>query len=223
VARPAKLLLVDNHALFRAGLKTALAEWEDVEVVAEAGDGLEAVTRVKELRPDLVIMDIDLPRCNGLKATRLIKAFEPDINIVLLTYPHMGDQVFFEAIRSGARNFIPRNADISLLLHSLRRVLKGENVVPDHLVNELVNQIVMLEKAHSNYFRAVSSITPREEEVLQHLAQGFSDEEIAAILNVTERTVLNYVNRILSKLGIGDRSQAVSRAMEMGLSIRQVE
>jgi DNA-binding NarL/FixJ family response regulator len=217
VARPARLLLVDNHALFRAGLKTALAEPEDVEVVAEASDGLEAVSRVKEVKPDLVLMDIDLPRCNGLRATELIRAIDPDINIVLLTYPHMGDQVFFEAIRRGARNFIPKNAEPSHLLQSLRRILKGEIVIPDHLISKVLDEIVRLEKVASNSFGAASSLTPREEEILRHLAKDLSNKEIAAILNITEGTVINHVSRILSKLRVRSRSQAVSRALEMGL------
>lgn len=216
MAKPLRLLLVDNHALFRAGLKTALAELEDVEVVAEASDGLEAVARVKEVKPDLILMDIDLPGCDGLRATELIKAFDPDITIVLLTYPHIGDQVFLEAIRSGARNFIPKDAEVSYLLQSLRRVLKGEIVIPGHLLDKVLDEINGLKKV-------TSTLTPREKEVLQYLAKDLSSSEIAAILNIAERTVITHVSRILSKFGVSNRSQAVSQALEMGLIVPQIE
>ncbi len=216
MARPVRLLIVDRHVLFREGLKTALAEWEDVEVAAEASDGLEAVARVKEIRPDLVLMDIDLPGCNGLRATELIKAFDPDITIVLLTYPHIGDQVFLEAIRSGARNFIPKDAEVSYLLQSLRRVLKGEIVIPGHLLDKVLDEINGLKKV-------TSTLTPREKEVLQYLAKDLSSSEIAAILNIAERTVITHVSRILSKFGVSNRSQAVSQALEMGLIVPQIE
>ncbi len=217
MAKPTKLLLVDNNALFRMGLKTVLAKLEDVEVVAEAGDGLEAVAQVKEVKPELVLMDIDLPRCNGLRATELIRAIDPDIKIVLLTYPHMGDRVFFEAIRSGARNFIPKNAKPPHLLQSLRRAIKGELVIPAHLINKILDEIARLEKATHSSFRAVPSLTPREEEVLRHLAKDLSNKEIAAILNIAEGTVISHVSHILSKLGVINRSQAVRQALEMGL------
>lgn len=217
MAEPARLLVVDGYALFRRGLRTVIDSQTDMEVVGEASNGIEALAQARELNPDLIVIGISVPYCNNAQTTRLIKQAMPDVSSVLLITAY-DDEAIVEAVRSGARGFVPRESGAPLLLQSLRKVLKGEAVIPGRILSKILDEFTRLTKnAHHPAGTPVSPLTSREKEVLQHIAEGASNKEIAARLCITERTVKNYASSIFAKLGAHNRYQAADIARRTGL------
>jgi DNA-binding NarL/FixJ family response regulator len=220
MAGPAKLLLVDGYALFRRGLQSAIDRQTDMEVVGEANNGMEALAKTRELNPDLIIMGISTPYCNNAQTIRFMKQERPDVDIVLLTTTYDGDEIVVEAVKSGARGFIPRDSDAPHLLRSLRKVLKGEVVIPDRVLGKILDEFTRLTKNIPHIHIAgipTPSLTPREEEVLQYIAEGASNKEIATCLCVTARTVKSHASNIFAKLGAHNRYEAADIARKIGL------
>jgi DNA-binding NarL/FixJ family response regulator len=211
-----KVLLADDHALMRHGLRLIIESQEDMEVIGEASDGLEALELAEELRPDIILMDIAMPRCNGLEATRLIQRRLPGIEIIVLTV-HEEAESLLEALQGGARGFLLKRARADELIAALRGVLRGEAHLSPLMAGKLVDEFVGLTKISSSLPGIKNPLTPREKEVLREIARGADNKQIAALLNISINTVKKHVSNILTKLGVQDRRQAAERASRLGL------
>jgi DNA-binding NarL/FixJ family response regulator len=186
---------------------------DDVEVVAEAENGRVAVRKAREYRPDVVLMDINMPVCDGLKATRQIKVDHPDIRILILTVTDT-EEMLFEAIKSGASGYVLKNATPALLIDSVKRVSAGEPVIPGNLAMRIITEFSR--PAEGKGTPVVDQLTDREVEVLRHLSTGASNREIAKALFISENTVRNHVRSILEKLHLANRVQAAAYAVREG-------
>ncbi|MBI4507197.1 MAG: response regulator transcription factor [Chloroflexi bacterium] len=209
-----RVLLVDDHALFRAGLASLLKAW-GFEVVGQAGDGSEATARARELRPDLIFMDIRMPRHNGLEATRAIKAEWPDIKIVMLTVSD-DEQDLFEAVKSGAEGYLLKNLREEEFADLVDRMRRGEPVMSPGLAKKLLGEFARLQEG-GRRADSESGLTDREREVLERVARGATNREIAAALVISENTVNFHMGNILGKLHLRNRAQVVAWALEHGL------
>jgi DNA-binding NarL/FixJ family response regulator len=213
------VLLVDDQPLLRTGFRLILASEPDIEVVGEAGDGETALTQVKALRPDVVLMDIRMPRMDGVEATRRIVqdhgAEAPKV-LVLTTYDH--DDYVVEALRAGASAFLLKDTPAEDLVDAVRVVFRGEAVVAPSVTKRLLDRFARhLPSPREQEQPAHPELTEREDDVFRLLARGLSNAEIAATLVVSETTVKTHVSNLLTKLGLRDRVQAVVHAYESGL------
>ena len=207
-----KILLVDDHPLFLDGLQ-ALLEAGNMSVVGAARDGTAAVAAVRELRPDAVLMDIQMPGCDGLAATRLIKAEFPEIKIVILTM-NDDDQSLFEAIKSGASGYLLKNVETQELLELLEGLAKGETVFSPGLAERLLQEFAPGKDREP----ARKPLTQRQEEVLTHIAGGLTYKQVAELLGVSARTVRFHMNEILDRLHLDNRAQAIAYAIQTNLT-----
>lgn len=208
-----RVLIADDHALFRYGLKTMLRSEEDFEVAGEAATGEEAVERTAELKPDIVLMDIQMPGINGIEATERIVRDDPDVGVVVVTMFEEDDSVF-AAMRAGARGYVLKGADADEVLTVLRAVANGEAHFGPDIARRLMGFFSAPKPAPAEAF---PELTAREREVLDLLARGLPNAEIAAHLYLSEKTVRNHVSNVFLKLRVADRSQAIVRAREAGL------
>jgi DNA-binding NarL/FixJ family response regulator len=212
-----RVLLVDDHALFRAGLATLLKAW-GLEVVGEAGNGEEAVTRARDLQPDLIFMDINMPGTNGLAATRAIKTEFPEIKVVILTVSDE-ERDLFEAIKSGAEGYLLKDLRENEFADLVDRIGRGEPVMSPGLARKLLREFARLggERAGPE---VETGLTGREQEVLERVASGVTNKEVASSLYISENTVNYHMKNILSKLHLRNRSQVVAWAMNHGFTPR---
>lgn len=218
---PARLLIADDHALLRSGMSSMLACEPDLEVVGEARDGTEAVDLARKLRPDLVLMDISMPGLDGISATRQIKAGSPRIGVLILT-AHADHDLLLNAIRVGAAGYVLKDVEPAELVGAVRATLGGESPVDQELVMRLVRRLAeerSEEPAPAQAWerRAPGSLTARELDVLGLLATGKTNRQIAQELHLSLSTVKRNLERIISKLGVSDRTQAAVKAVELGL------
>ena len=213
---PIRVLLVDDHVLFRKGLASLIDPLEDMEVVGEAGDGREALERARELMPDLILMDIQMPGWDGLKATRLIKEEMPYVKIVMLTISD-DDTDLFEAIKSGAEGYLLKNIVPEELFEMLRGVYRGEAPISGLTAARILDEFARLAQKESWVPSSGESLTPREKEVLQLVSRGATNKEIASRLFIAENTVKNHLRNILAKLHLQNRVQAAAYALREGL------
>jgi DNA-binding NarL/FixJ family response regulator len=213
-----RVLIADDHELMRGGLRAMLGAQEDLEVVGEAGDGAEAVEAALRLRPDVVIMDIRMPRVDGIEATRRLQAHGDAAPKVLVLTTFDLDEYVWEALRAGAGGFMLKDAPPRQLAEAVRTVAAGESLLAPAITRRLVERFVRTPPrgaaAHRERF---AELTERELEVLALLARGLSNAEIGEQLFVSEATVKTHVGRVLAKLGLRDRVQAVVLAYESGL------
>jgi DNA-binding NarL/FixJ family response regulator len=210
-----RVLLADDERLVRAGFRMILKAEAGLEVIAEAADGLEAVKAVEELRPDVVLMDIRMPKLDGLEATRQILARpEPRPRVVVLTTFDL-DQYVYEALRAGASGFLLKDAPEDQLVAAIRIAADGGAMFSPAVTRRLIEEFSR--RVSPEPPPGLAELTPREREVLRLLARGLSNQEIAAELVVSEHTAKTHVAHILSKLGLRDRIQAVVLAYESGL------
>jgi DNA-binding NarL/FixJ family response regulator len=214
----ARILLVDDHDLFRSGLAGLINVQPDLEVAAEASDGLEAFKLARDLKPDLIVMDINMPVCDGLEATRLISTELPETRIVILTI-HAEDEKLFAAIKFGAVGYILKDTNKAQFLQGLRGVLDGEAVLPPKMAVRMVEEFsrLMNQPGAANQDQDLPDITPREHDVLRCIARGCSDKEIAEQLSISIHTVKTHVRNILSKLHAANRREAARLAAQYGL------
>ncbi|MDN5345433.1 MAG: two-component system, NarL family, response regulator LiaR [Clostridia bacterium] len=203
-----RLLLVDDHTLIRKGLRLLMAGWEGFEVVGEAGDGQEAIELALELQPDIVLMDIYMPRLDGLEATRRLKALLPEIKVVILTVAD-DDEAFRAALEVGAEGYLLKTVEPQHLYYLLQEVARGEVPLASALTKKILPQLKAQEKG--------DLLSPREKEVLTLVARGLSNREIAGRLFISENTVKNHLRSILEKLQTKNRQQAVHYALQHGL------
>jgi DNA-binding NarL/FixJ family response regulator len=211
-----KVLLVDDHALFRSGVAGLLQRRDDFEVVGEARDGEEALAKAEELMPDVILMDIYMPRCDGLQATRRIKEILPSTKIVILTVSEE-DHTLFEAIKSGAHGYLLKNIEPQDLFDMLRGVSQGEAPISRATAAKILDELAKRAHEEPASSQLKDRLTQREREVLMLLTRGATNKEIAASLCISENTVKNHLRNILEKLHLENRVQAAAFALREGL------
>ena len=212
------VLLVDDHQLFLEGLQNLLIA-NDIPVVGVAHNGHEAIAMAQELRPDVILMDIQMPGCDGLEATKQIKQLLPDVKIVMLTMS-ADDEHLFEAIKNGATGYLLKNLDADEFFELLAGLERGEAPMTRTLATKLLTEFA--QQAHRPPITEpeedeVDGLTERQMEVLKYIAQGWTNKEIADTLFITERTVKYHLQEILQKLHLRNRTQAVAYAVRTGL------
>lgn len=208
-----RLLLVDDHQIVRAGLRLLFQTEKDMEIVGEVGSGDDAIKAVKELKPDVVVMDVVMPGMGGIEATRKIKAAWPDTAVLALTM-HEDEQYFFEMLNAGASGYIPKRAAPDDLVSAIRVVKEGNVFLHATLARFLVRDVLGGEKVSTP---AVEELTPREQEVLTYIAEGYTNREIAEALIISVKTVDRHRENIMHKLNMHNRVELVKYAIEKGL------
>lgn len=210
------VLLVDDHRVVRDGLRALLSYEEDIEVVGEASSGEEALDRVRDLRPEVVVMDLQMPGMGGLEAIRQVKEMSPSTSIVVLTVDN-AELVLLEAVRAGAAGYVLKDASGELLVQSIRLLKEGGTLLPNELLVKALRG-VSLPAPRPESVPEIEQLTPREREVLLLVAQGLGNQEIAQTLSLSRVTAKKYVHNILRKLQVSDRTQAALMAVRLGLS-----
>ena len=215
--RPIRLLLADDQPLLRTGFRMVLGAEPDLDIVGEAGDGAEAVDLARRLLPDVVLMDIRMPRMDGVAATRAIVAAGLPVRVLILTTFDL-DEYVVGALRAGASGFLAKDVRADDLVTAIRTVAAGEAVVAPRILQRLLDRFAhALPDPNATPPRELDSLTEREREVLVQVARGLSNAEIAGELRVSETTVKTHVGHVLTKLGLRDRVQAVVLAYESGV------
>ncbi|MHB1005539.1 MAG: response regulator [Chloroflexota bacterium] len=210
-----RVLLADDHLMFREGVRQILSNASDIEVVGEASDGAEAERKARELSPDVVLMDLSMPGADGTTAIQHIAAKLPQVRIVVLTM-HRGDKHVIEALRAGAQGYVLKDAPASELLRAIREVQSGRSPL-DPSVSTLVLTEFRRLAVQQDASAEPSVLSPKEVEILRLVAGGLTNKEIGARLFLAEKTVKNYLTAIFQKLGITDRVQAAIYAQRQGL------
>ncbi len=215
------IMIVDDHPLFRSGIRWSLEQVPNFRIVGEAGDGGEAIRLADERSPDVILVDLSLPGMNGLEVARALKRRQPQAGVIILTM-HQDDEQLFNAIRAGASAYCTKDIEPSELIEVITRVARGE-----YLINEMVlsrpfvasrvldqfRELSRMDRSSTGFF---SPLTPREIEILDCVARGHSNKEIAQLLSISDQTVKNHITSILRKLAVNDRTQAVIYALRHG-------
>ena len=215
-----RILLIDDHTLFRSGLKLLLRRQSDFDVVAEAADGVEGLKRARELQPDVILLDLNMPGLSGLEVLHILTQEVPGSAVIVLTVSEEGDELA-AALRGGARGFLVKNADADTLVQAIRRAAAGEPAIDPAMTPKLIEQFrqqVQRPEPDPVPTAQRSRLTPRELQVAQLLARGASNKVIAARLGVTESTVKIHVQNVLKKLNLTSRVQIAVYMVEHGLS-----
>ncbi|MBI3961200.1 MAG: response regulator transcription factor [Deinococcus sp.] len=205
-----RLLLADDHRMFRQGLRQILETEGDMEVIAEAGNGQEAVAKAHELHPDVVLMDINMPGLDGVKAAQLISRNAPGTAVIILTMYRQDDYIF-EAIKAGARGYLLKDADSEELVRAIHAVAQGEALIDPTIATRVLAEFRRPQEPPAEH------LTAREEEILRQVARGASNREIAQALGLSEKTVKNRLSEIFSKLSLSNRTEAALYAVREGL------
>lgn len=213
-----RVLIADDHELFRRGLGMVLDDEPDIEVVAEAGDGREAVELAREQALDVAVLDVRMPSVSGIEAAGLIKADQPGIRILMLTISDEEDDLF-EAVKAGANGYLLKEISIDEIADAVRSVHAGQSLITPSMASKLLTEFAELIRRDQPVPRdlPVPRLTPREMEVLQEVAKGLSNRDIAMSLSIAENTVKNHVRNILEKLHLHSRMQAVLYAVRQNL------
>ena len=209
-----RVLIADDHPLFRDGLRTLLNAMPETECVGEVATGDEAITQAATLQPDIILMDLHMPGLNGIEATRAILHTSPHIGILVLTMFEDDDSVF-SAMRAGARGYLLKGADQAEIVRAITVVSHGEAIFSPSIAGRMTHYFATLGKASLPH--AFPELTEREREILALIAQGSNNAEIAGRLVLSQKTVRNHVSNVFSKLQVADRAQAIVRAREAGL------
>ena len=211
-----RILLVDDHILFRKGVAALLAARQDMQVVGEASDGLEAIAVARETLPDVILMDISMPTCDGLEATRRIKRELPHVKIVMLTVSD-DDQHLFEAIKSGAQGYLLKDLEPYQLHDLLENISKGEAALSGAIAAKILKEFARPSPGSPEEPDIIDELTPRETTILQLVSEGKTNKEIASDLVISENTVKIHLRNILEKLHLQNRIQAAVYAVRQGL------
>jgi DNA-binding NarL/FixJ family response regulator len=219
VSEPIRVLTADDQRVVREGLAMVLGLLPGVEVVGTAADGEEALTLALELNPDVVLMDLRMPRCDGVEATRRLREQAPQVKVIVLT-TYADDKSVLDALRAGARGYLTKDAGAEEIRRALEQVASDQVAIDPAVQHHLVDAIAATppaQPAAASAARLPGGLTPREAEVLALIADGLSNTEIAARLVVSEATVKSHINHLLTKIGARDRAQAVGYAYQHGL------
>ena len=213
---PIQVLIADDHPVFRHGMRAVLEAAPDTVVVGEATTGDEAITLAKQLRPDVIMMDLQMPHLNGIDATRRLRQVNPDAHVLVVTM-FEDDSSVFAAMRAGARGYVLKDATKDEILRAIRAVAHGEAIFSPAIANRLITFFAN-SQAHTppDLF---PELTGREREILELIAQGHNNSEIAKRLDLSVKTVSNYVSNIFNKLQVADRAAAIIRARDAGLGV----
>jgi DNA-binding NarL/FixJ family response regulator len=211
--KPIRVVLADDHAVVRKGIREFLEEEGDIAVVAEAGDGLQAVALVAQHQPDVAVLDIQMPAMTGIEATRRIKADQPGVRVLILT-AYDDDPYIFALLQAGASGYILKTADSSQLVRAVRAVHRGESALDTAVTHKVVRQLTTGRPLGAQ--AAVESLTERELEVLRLAARGLTNKAIGQALNISDRTVQGHLANIYGKLSVGSRTEAVTEALKQG-------
>lgn len=229
--RKVRISIADDHALFRAGLKQILNMQDDFEVISECGDGIQVIELCNQMKPDLILMDINMPIENGVVATGKIREFFPDVKVIILSI-HDDESYVFETLRKGASGYLLKDMESEELVHAIRSVVAGYAYIHPKVTGKLINQLRRMtyldevgvvtgihnvsEEGATYTNPEESPLTKRESEVLRLLAEGMSNKSIGEHLFISEKTVKNHVSSILQKLDVNDRTQAVINSIKKG-------
>lgn len=211
-----RLLLVDDHAVVRSGLRMLLENEQDVEIVGEAGNARDAIEAASRLKPNVILMDIGLPDLTGIDATREIKKRMPEVAIVALTI-HEDEEYFFKMLEAGATGYVPKRAAPDELLTAIRAASTGQVYLYPSLAKLLVRDFLSGDRPEAEGVRTSSDLTEREQEILAHLAEGASNDEIAAALVISPKTVARHRENIMRKLNLHSRAELVRYAIRKGI------
>ena len=209
-----KVMIVDDHIVVRDGLASMMGRRKDFAVVGQASDGVEAVEKALELRPDVILMDLRMPEMDGVEAMRRIRADNADVNFIVLT-TFDSDEYIFEAIEAGAKAYLLKDASRDELFRAVQAVNSGESLIEPGVASRVLDRLAQLSRQRSE--PAGSVLSGREVEVLQLMARGSANKEIAASLSVSESTVKTHVANIFTKLDVSHRTEAVTEALQKGI------
>jgi DNA-binding NarL/FixJ family response regulator len=209
-----RVLLVDDHAILREGIKALLEKQDNIEVVAEAADGREAISRVAQFRPDVVVLDISMPMMDGLESTRQMKRENPDIKVLVLTM-HDNEEYFFQLLRAGASGYVTKKSVSRELVSAIEAVYRGESFFCPSMAKFLLTDFLRLDKAVEN--TGQEELTPREREIVKLIAEGYTNQQIADLLHRSVKTIESHRSNILRKLGIHDSIELVKYAVRKKL------
>jgi DNA-binding NarL/FixJ family response regulator len=208
-----RVVIVDDHALFRRGLDRVLSSEPDIEIVGEAADGLEAVQRVEELLPDVVVMDVRMPRASGIEAARQLRSTAPGTKVMMLTVSDLEEDLY-EAVKAGVSGYLLKEVAIEEVADAVRAVAAGQSLVSPSMTSKLLEEFNVLSRRAEERQRSLTAkLTDREVEVLRLVAKGLSNREIGSELYISENTVKNHVRNVLEKLHLHSRMEAVVYAM----------
>jgi DNA-binding NarL/FixJ family response regulator len=210
-----RILIAEDHPLFRKGVISLLSSVPDFEVAGEATTGEEAVVRAEQLQPDVVLMDLQMPKVNGIEATRRILQQSPSVRVLVVTLFEDEDSVFM-ALRAGARGYVLKDADEEEMVHAIRAVGRGEAIFSPNVATRVLAYFAASSPGGASP-QAFPTLTDREREILNLIAQGHPNPSIARHLSLSTKTIGNYVSNIFTKLQVADRAQAIIRAREAGL------
>jgi len=208
-----KVLLVDDHSLFREGMRSLLSNYEDIEVVGEASDGREAVEKMRQLAPQVILMDIAMPDMSGLEATRHIHKEQPGVGILVLTQ-YEDKEYILSLLKVGARGYIAKTASSAELLTAIRTVHRGDAYLYPSATSALIKEYLVRSRGYESEY---DTLTDREREILQLVAEGLSNQEIADKLFISVKTVLRHRTALMQKLGFHNRTELIKYAISKGL------
>jgi DNA-binding NarL/FixJ family response regulator len=215
--RRLRVLLVDDQALFREGLRTLLSVHDEIEVIGEAAEGREALERIAVRAPDVVLMDLRMPGVGGVEATRRIREAHPAVRVLVLT-TFDEDELLFDALRAGASGYLLKDCNAAQLAEAVRAAARGQSYLHPTVAAKVVAELNRIRPAGAAPNRSLADpLSERELEVLRELSRGRSNREIAEQLHLAEGTVKNHVSMVLAKLGVRDRTRAALKARELGL------
>ena len=218
--KPIRVMVVDDHPLFRQGVASLLREQTDMEFIGEAEDGARALSQIQALHPDVILMDIQMPNVDGIEATRKIKEILPDSKVIILTVAEE-EQKLFEAIKSGADGYLLKKIGSQALLHTIRGVFLGEASISRTMASKIIKEFSEQARRDKSNEEGLQELSPREMEVLDQVTQGQTNKEIAAFLSISEGTVKNHMRNIMDKLHLRNRAQAAAYALRQGLVFKK--
>jgi DNA-binding NarL/FixJ family response regulator len=207
-----KILITDDHLVVREGLSAMLSREKDIEVVGEAENGLQAIEKARELHPDIILMDLRMPEVDGIEAMRRIKLENPDIKFIILT-TYDNDEYIFKGIESGARAYLLKDSPREDLFRAIRVVSRGGSLIEPAVAGKVLDRFVELSRQE----QISATLSDRELEVLNLIARGASNKVVASSLNISESTAKTHVQSIFNKLGVNDRTEAVTEAVKKGI------
>ncbi len=210
-----KIMIVDDHTVVRDGLSAMLGRQEDFTIVGEAQNGLEAIEKTKDLNPDVILMDLRMPELTGVEAMRRIREDDPDAKFIVLT-TFDSDEYIFDAIEAGAKGYLLKDASRDDLFKAVRAVHRGESLIEPGVAAKILNRLAQLSRQSAEP-ASVDVLSERELEVLQLMAKGSANKEIAASLSISESTVKTHVANIFQKLEVNHRTEAVTQALQKGI------